>query len=280
MLKKLLTILSVAFLLAGCDNGSNSDHEIKVGAIAGPESHLLEVAKVKAKDCYGLTIDIVTFTDYNTPNSALHDGSIDANIFQHKPFLNTVNQTWSYDLIPVGKTFVYPMGIYSKSISKLSELSDGDPVAIPNDPSNEARALLLLQDAKLIHLKENATVLATPVDIVDNPKHLKFIALDAAQLPRSLNDVAIAVINTNFAIPAGLNPSKALFAEDETSLYDNVIVVRAGDRDSKTTQELIASFQSPEVLAAAERIFGGAAVAAWDTHAEPLPCINQQNEKP
>ncbi len=264
MLKKFLLVLLVGLVLTGCQQDSSSDREIKVGVIAGPEANLIEVAKIKAKACYNLNVRIVTFTDYNIPNAALQDGSIDANIFQHKPFLDAVNKARGYQLVPVGRTFVYPMGIYSKSLKKLSQLSVDATVAIPNDPSNEARALLLLQDANLIKLKKGVDVLATPLDIAKNPKHLKFVALNAAQLPRSLDDVAIAVINTNFAIPAGLRPDDALFAEDKTSLYDNVIVVRAKDRDRKAIKELVASVQSAEVMAAAQRIFGDSAIVAWD----------------
>lgn len=273
MLKRLLVLVFATIFLFACRDSSSTDTEIKVAVIAGPEAHLMEVAKTKAKQCYGLTIKIVTFTDYNLPNAALQDGSVDANMFQHKPFLDAVNKARGYDLVPVGKTFVYPMGIYSSSITKLVNLPQQAKVAIPNDPSNEARALLLLQKAQLIRLKKGVDVLATPLDIADNPKQLQFVALDAAQLPRSLHDVAIAVINTNFAIPAGLHPSDALFAEDSSSLYDNIIVVRRRDRDKLAIRQLVDSLQSAEVQAAAQRIFGDSAIVAWDVKQQPLSCL-------
>lgn len=278
LLGKMIALSIVIALFTGCDKSSSGSKSIKVGVISGPEAHLMEVARVRAKDCYNLQVEIVTFTDYNIPNAALNDGSIDANMFQHKPFLDAVNKARGYDLVPIGKTFVYPMGIYSNSLKQLADLPMDAKVAIPNDPSNEARALLLLQQAGLITLKAGVTVLATPLDIAKNPKNLQFVVLDAAQLPRSLNDVAIAVINTNFAIPAGLRPSMALFAENKSSLYDNIIVVRSADEDSLASRELVASLQAPAVLAAAQRIFGDSAIPAWDVDRPLLPCV-AKNDK-
>ena len=141
------------------------------------------------------------------PNQALEDGEIDVNAFQHYPFLLSQIKARGYSLVPVGDTFLYPMGLYSTKIKTLTDLQPESKIAIPNDPSNEARALLLLQKAGLVTLKQHVTINATPQDVVSNPKKLKLIALDAAQLPRVLNDVAIAAINTNYAVPAGLSPS-------------------------------------------------------------------------
>jgi len=278
MFKKIIQGLGITLLfisLWGCQQKPEPENIIKVGTIAGPETTLMEVAKQYAKECYGLTIKIVTFSDYNMPNAALADKSIDANMFQHVPYLEAQNKGRGYNLIPAGKTFVYPMGLYAKRIKSVAELKAGDKVAIPNDPSNQARALLLLQQAKLIKLKPGATILSTANDIASNPKKLKIVTLDAAQLPRALDDVAIAVINTNFAIPAGLTPVKALFVEDSSSPYVNVVAVRAEDKDNLKTQELVSSLHSPEVLKAAKRLFGDGAIPAWKLSEPRLPCLKQ-----
>ncbi len=274
MFKKIIILLlSCAVLtLLGCTQEKTPADVIKVGTIAGPETKLLEVAKGVAKRCYGLNIIIVAFTDYNTPNAALNDGSIGANMFQHKPFLDKAIQERGYDIVSVGKTFIYPMGVYSNKIQHLSQLKQGDKVAIPNDPSNETRALLLLQKAGLITLKPKITVLGTISDIQLNHKQLKFVALNAAQLPRSLSDVTIAVINTNFAIPAGLSPSKALYAEAADSPYANVVVVHKGNTELPKVKELVASLHSKEVLQAAKQIFGDGALPAWNVGAPVMPC--------
>lgn len=266
MKRFLLTLLVAAiFSLAACSH-KEGPNTIRVGAIAGPESQLADVAKTVAKKEFGLRVHIVTFTDYNTPNQALADGSIDANAFQHLPFLLSQIKARHYDLVSVGDTFLYPMGLYSSTIKKLSNLQTSAKVAIPNDPSNEARALLLLQKAGLITLKPNMTINATVEDVANNPKHLQLIALDAAQLPRALSDVALAAINTNYAIPAGLSPSKnALFAEQTDSPYVNLIVARAADKNTKKIKEFVEAFQSAPVVAKAQKLFGDGAIAGFAT---------------
>lgn len=261
---KWVTVMSAIILgLTACHPKTDKD-TIRVGTISGPETELMEVAKDVALKRYGLKVEIVTFSDYNTPNEALSDGSLDANMFQHMPYLTAQIQARGYKLVPIGKTFIYPMGIYSKKITQLSQLVDNAKVGIPNDPSNEARALLLLQQAKLIQLKSNVSFNATPTDIANNPKHLQIVQLDAAQLPRALNDVTIAVINTNYAIPAGLSPTKnALVLESSKSPYANLIVARMDNQQDPRLKQLIAAFQSPEVLAAAKKLFGDGAIPAW-----------------
>lgn len=262
LLKKVLFIL-VAIGLIACNKTPNSN-EIKVGVIAGPETELMEAAAKVAKEKYNLDVKIIQFTDYIQPNAALNDGSIDANMFQHRPFLEQQIKDRHYNLREVGETFVFPMGIYSQKIKNLQELPQDAVVAIPNDPTNEARALLLLKQANLIQLKEGTGFYATPVDIMDNPKHLKFKELDAAQLPRTLPDVAIGVINSNYAIPAGLSPSKdAIFHENKDSPYANLIVVRESEIHDPRITELVAAVQSPEVEEAAKKIFNDQAIPAW-----------------
>ncbi len=188
----------------------------------------MEAAKKVAAQKYHLTVEIVPFTDYNMPNEALSDGSIDANMFQHQPYLDAAIKAKGYKIVAVAKTFVYPMGVYSKKITKLAALKPGAVVAIPNDPSNGARALLILQKAGLITLKPSAGATATIADISRNPKKLRFKEIDAAQLPRTLPDVDLAAINTNYAMIAGLIPSRdALFMKAQ-SPYANLIVVLKG----------------------------------------------------
>jgi D-methionine transport system substrate-binding protein len=268
MLHRIKKILALActLTLVAC-HGHSDPNTLKVGTIAGPDSQLLEVAKQVAKSKYNLDIKITEFTDYVEPNTALNDGSIDANMFQHLPYLNKQNSERHYTLTAVGKTFLFPMGIYSKKYKGLLELPEGAMIAIPNDPSNEGRALLLLQKADLIHLKDQTSMYATPADVTDNPKHYQFKELDAAQLSRSLVDVDLAVINSNFAILAGISPvDDAIMLEDANSPYANVIVVRKDDVGDPRVKKLILSIQSPEVLKAAQQIFKNQAIPAWQTN--------------
>jgi len=264
MLKKIISLASLIFVLQGCE--SKDPNSLSVGTIAGPETQIMEVAKDVAKKRFNLTIKLIEFTDYLEPNAALSDGSIDANMFQHQPFLDAQIKDRQFKLISVAKTFVYPMGVYSQKIKSIQALPEKSIVAIPSDPSNEGRALILLQKAGLIRLNDHAGLYATPVDINDNPKKLSFKELDAAQLPRSLADVGIAVINTNYAIPAGLTPTKdAILHEGRDSLYANILVVREDEKNDPRIAQLIQSLHSPEVLAAAKKIFNNQALPAWQT---------------
>lgn len=258
---KKLFLISMVLALAGCSEDKNT---LKVGTIAGPETELVEVAKYIAHEKYGLNIKIVEFTDYIEPNAALNDGSIDANVFQHQPFLDQQIKDRHYKLMTIGKTFVYPMGVYSLKVKNIAELKDGALVGIPNDPSNEGRALLLLQKAGLIQLSPAAGLYATPADIEKNPRHLQFKELDAAQLSRAMPDLDAAIINTNYAVPAGYSPTKdAIFLEDASSPYANVIVIRESSKDDPRMSQLVAALQSPEVVSTARRVFHDQAITAW-----------------
>ncbi|MGB6976386.1 MAG: MetQ/NlpA family ABC transporter substrate-binding protein [Gammaproteobacteria bacterium] len=262
----IFTGLCLLAITACSQNKTEAANQIRVGTIAGPETELMEIAKQVAAQKYNLNIKIVQFEDYTMPNEALADGSIDANAFQHLPYLQAAMKAKGYKLTVAGKTFIYPMGIYSKRITNLAQLRDGATVAIPNDPSNEARALLLLQSAKLITLKPNTDISATITDIQRNPKHLVIKEIDAAQLPRVLPDVDLATINTNYAMVANLLPTRdALFIENPDSPYANLIVVRAGDENKPQFQKLVAAIHSPEVLQKAQKLFQGQAIPAWDT---------------
>jgi D-methionine transport system substrate-binding protein len=258
---RFIYLILLATLISACH--SKDESVIKVGTIAGPETQLMEVAKQVAKEKYGLNIRIIEFTDYLQPNAALNDGSIDANVFQHQAFLDQQAKDRGYHLIAIGRTFVYPMGIYSSKTKSLETIPNGALVAIPSDPSNEGRALLLLQKAGLLRLKQSAGLYATPLDITENPKQLKFKELDAAQLARSLPDVMIAVINTNYAIPAGLSPDNAIYKEESDSPYANIIVVRTEDQNSPCIKQLVEAIQSDAVLKSAKEVFNGYAIAAW-----------------
>jgi D-methionine transport system substrate-binding protein len=223
----------------------------------------MEVAKEEALK-HGLKIKIVEFTDYIEPNAALNDGSIDANMFQHQPYLDQQIKDRHFKLVAIGKTFVYPMGIYSQKLKNLKDVKENALIAVPNDPTNEGRALLLLAKAGLIQLKQSNRTDLTPNDIAVNAKKLQFKELDAAQLARSLPDVDLAVINTNYAIPAGLSPKKdAILHEGADSPYANIIVVRQDELDDPRVKKLVEAFQSEAVVKEANAIFDGQAIPAW-----------------
>jgi len=267
LLKTLSTLAAGAALTSAAALAHADGKVIRLGTESGPEVQVWQVAQKVAKEKEGLDIKIVEFNDYVQPNAALDAGDLDANSFQHQPYLDSQIKQRGYKLISVGTTYISPMGVYSHKVKSLKDLPQGAQVAVPNDPSNENRALLLLQAQGLIKLKAGAGTggyNATALDIAENPKKLKFSELDAAQLPRALSDVSAAVINTNFALSAGLQPVKdALALESLHSPYVNVIVVRAKDKDQPWVKKLVAAYQSPEVKAYIDKTFKGAMVAAF-----------------
>jgi D-methionine transport system substrate-binding protein len=236
---------------------------IKVGVTGGPHEQVMEVVKrVAAKN--GLDIKIVEFSDYVQPNAALAGGDLDANSYQHGPYLDAQVKDRGYKLVKLADTVTFPMGIYSKKIKSLADLKPGARIAVPNDPTNGGRALLLLQKQGLIKLRADAGLKATPIDIVDNPRKLKIVELDAAQIPRSLDDVDAAAINTNFAMQAGLKPREdAIAIEDPHGPYVNILAIRAEDRNKPWAAKLAAAYRSPEVKQYIEQKFGGAVIASW-----------------
>lgn len=257
---RILSCILLIISLVACNKPS--PNSLAIGTIAGPETDLIETAKQVAESKYGLTIKIVTFNDYNLPNEALQDGSLDANVYQHLPYLKAAIQAHGYQLEPIGKTFVYPMGIYSKKLKALDHIADNAVIALPNDPSNEVRALLLLQNAHLITL--NNTENPGIKDIQNNPKHLQFKEMDAAQLPRILPDVDAAVINTTYALPAGLSPSHdALFIESKDSPYANLIVIKQDSPKKAQLELFVKALNSEEVKEKAQALFGDSAIPAW-----------------
>lgn len=220
---------------------------IKVGATPLPHAEILEVIKpdLEAK---GYTLEIVEFTDYVMPNLALGEGSIDANFFQHEPYMDSFAKDHKLELVNAGAIHVEPMGVYSNKIKKIEDLKDGDKVTIPNDSTNGGRALLLLQKHGIIKLDEKAGLEATEIDIVENKLNLEFSAIDAAQLPRTLDDVSISVINSNYALEAGFNPVKdSLIMEEQDSPYVNIITVIKENADSEKTKALVEALQTDKV---------------------------------
>lgn len=252
--------------LVGCDQKEKDPNHIKVGVIVGAEQQVAEVAKKVAKDKYGLDVELVTFNDYVLPNEALSKGDIDVNAFQHKPYLDQQIKDRGYKLVPVGNTFVYPIAGYSRKIKSLDELQNGAQIAIPNDPTNLGRSLLLLQKEGLIKLKDGVGLQPTSLDVVENPKNLKLVELEAPQLPRSLDDqqIALAVINTTYASQINLTPAKdGIFVEDKNSPYVNLIVSREDNKDAENVKKFVQAYQSDEVSDAANKIFNGGAVKGW-----------------
>lgn len=236
---------------------------VKVGATPVPHAEILNLVK-PALEKEGVVLEVQEFTDYVLPNVSLNDKQIDANFFQHVPYLDKFNAENNMSLVSVAKIHVEPMGAYSSKIKSVDEIKDGATVAIPNDATNEGRALLLLQAQGLIKLKDAAGLTQTPKDIVENPKNLKFQELEAANLPRALVDVDFAIINTNYALIAELNPTKdALFMEGGESAYANIITTREDNKDSEGIQKLIKALQSEEVKKFIEENYKGAVVPVF-----------------
>jgi D-methionine transport system substrate-binding protein len=244
-------------------SGAAAAETIKIGVTAGPHAEIMEVVKkVAAAD--GLVLRIVEFSDYIQPNAALASGDLDANSYQHQPFLDQQVKDRGYKLVSVGKTVVYPMGIYSKKVKSLAEVPTGGRVAIPNDPTNGARALLLLQTAGVLKLAPDAGVTASVANIKENPKKLRIVELDAAQLPRSLDDVDAAAVNSNYALTAGLQPTKdAIAIESPNSPYTNIIAVQTKDKDAPWVAKLLKAYYSPEVKSFIQQRFANAVVTSW-----------------
>jgi len=236
---------------------------LKVGATPVPHSEILNFVKPQLEK-EGIILEIIEFTDYVTPNLALNDGDLDANFFQHEPYMETFARERGIELYNAGNVHVEPLGLYSNKIVSIEELKDGATIAIPNDPTNGGRALILLDSKGIIKLKDDAGLEATERDIAENPKNLKFRPIDAAQLPRTLDDVDAAIINTNYALEAGLNPSRdALIIEGDDSPYANIITVRPEDKDNEAIKKLVKALQTEEVKKFIEEQYGGSIVPAF-----------------
>lgn len=248
---------------AGSDDNNTEAVTIKIGATPAPHAEILEVVKPILAE-QNINLEITVFNDYVTPNTAVEDGSLDANYFQHITYMNGFNESDGTHLVSVGNVHYEPLGLYAGKASTVADLTDGAQIAVPNDTTNEARALLLLQQEGLITLKEGAGINATKADIVENPKNLDIVELEANQLPVRLQDVDMAVINGNYAIDAGLNVADALAIEDSEgeagTAYANVLVVKEGHENDDAIQALYAALCSDEVRTYMEETYGGAVV--------------------
>ncbi|WP_445399788.1 MetQ/NlpA family ABC transporter substrate-binding protein [Streptomyces sp. LE64] len=259
--------LTLGLTACGSDQGSDSDGPLKVAATATPQGEILTYIKDELAAKADLELEVREFTEYVTPNTAVQEGELDANYFQHKPYLDDFNKKKGTDIVPVPGATVHlePLGVYSKTVKDLADLEKGATIAVPNDTTNEARALQLLAAKGLITLKDGVGFAATPKDITDNPKDLKFSELEAPQLPRALADVDAAVINGNYAIEAKLSPAKdAIAAEDaKDNPYGNFLAVKKGNEDDPRVRKLAELLTSPEVKKFIEDTYDGAVIPAF-----------------
>ncbi|KJC59958.1 dioxygenase [Bradyrhizobium sp. LTSPM299] len=256
---RILTAIALAVLLAG---GTRAE-TIRVGVTGGPHAEILDVVK-KVAAGRGLDIKVVEFTDYVVPNQALALRDLEANSFQHEPYLKNQISKSGWKIVKVATTIASPQGVYSLKYKTLADLPEGARVAIANDPSNGARGLMILALHGLIKLKDPSNVASTIADITDNPKKLRFIELDAAQLPRSLQDVDLVSINNNYAVQAGLNPAvDAIAHESADGPWVNILAVREEDKDKPWVKQLIDAYHSDEVKAFLDRRFKGTYIPTW-----------------
>ncbi|OBZ11335.1 MetQ/NlpA family ABC transporter substrate-binding protein [Bacillus sp. FJAT-26390] len=265
--------LVLTFTLAACSGKSDTNEgagagdgekaTLKVGISAGVEEEIwAQVKEVAAKD--NLDIELVVFNDYVQPNKVLAEGELDANAFQHEPYLDQFKKDNNLDLVKIANTLNFPIGFYSEKIKAVSEIKEGDVIGLPNDPTNGARALILFENAGLIKLKEGVGIKATVRDIAENKLNLKFEELDAAFIPKALGDLTAAVINTNYAVEAGFVPTKdAIFIEPKDSPWVNIIAVRTEDKDKPVFQRLIKAYHSDQVKKFVEEKYGTYIVASW-----------------
>lgn len=273
--KRLFKAVGLVFLtsliLTACGKSSSSSSSsssnkvttVKLGIVGSDDVAWKIASKTLKKE--NIKLKIVQFSDYNTPNTSLVDGDIDLNAFQHQYFLDNWNKTHHQNLVSIGKTVIAPMAIFSKKIKKLSDLKDGATVSVPNDATNEARALELLQTAGLIKLKKGD--LPSTKDVTSNPKKLNIKTLDAAQLPTTLQDVDISVINSGVAYTAHLDPAKSLLEEKVTKKsipWINIIVSRKKDRNNPIYKKVVKAYQTEAVKAAIKKEYGASEVTAWD----------------
>ncbi len=265
----LIAVLALTAVLTGCSGGGNEeDNVIRVGVSPTPHGEIMEVVKeVLAEEGYEL--EIVTFSDYVQPNENLESEDLDANYFQHQQYLDQFNEERGTHLVSVADVHYEPMGIFPGRCSSLEELPDGATIAVPNDVTNEARALILLQEQGLITLDENAGIEATIVDIVDNPKNLEIVEMEAAQITNILQDLDLAVINGNYALQAGLNAATdAIVTEDPDSdiirnYYVNVLAVREGHENDEKTQVLVNALLSDTVRDYINENYSGSVVPVF-----------------
>lgn len=258
----LIAILSISLTACG-KKGNDDENKVVIGAVLTPHSEILEQVKPKLKE-EGIDLEIKVFDDSSQLNPALKDGEIDANYFQHKQYLDSVADEKGFDFEVAGNIHVEPIGLYSDKIKSLDELKDGDTIVVPEDASNEYRAFLLLEKHGIIKLKSDASnKTATVNDIEENPKHLVFKELDAYQIPRSLQDVTAAIINTNVALQSDIDTSKTIIKEGSDSPYANIITVRKGEKDKEKIKKLVEALQSDDIKKFIEEKYNGAVIPAF-----------------
>jgi len=250
----------LALLLIGSAQAADP---LKIGVSAGPYAEILEFAGKIFTERQGIPVKIVEFSDYTLPNAALAQGDIDFNNFQHKPYLDNQIKARGWDLVAVEKSIVVPLRLYSNRVSALTELKDGARVAIPNDPANGARALLLLQQAGLLTVDPAKGIAVSVADITDNPKRLKIREVDAAQLPRSPDDVDLSAVPLNYATTSGLDPKRALQEEGTDTPWTLWFVTQRARQDDPRIRQYIATYRSPEVKTFIEKRFGGSILTSW-----------------
>lgn len=260
----LLVIGSAA--LTGCGGKDGDDKTIKVGASPAPHAEILkEVESELEKDGYKL--EVVEFQDYVQPNKALDAGDIDANYFQHKPYMDEFNAKQETELVSIGAIHYEPLGLCQGEKKSIDELAEGNKIAVPNDTTNEARALLLLESEGLIKLKKDAGLTATKQDVVENPKKLEIVELEAAIIPRSMSSVAMGVINGNYALSAGIKEDTAITFESSDSAaaktYANIIAVKKGNEDSEKSKALLKAMTSDKIKKFIEKKYGKAVVPVF-----------------
>lgn len=268
--KKWVTRLGLGFLivlLTACGASADSSETVSIGVV-GEDNDVWDFVAEKLEREEGITIDLVKFTDYAQPNSALAQGEIDLNAFQHKLFLESFNEDSGTTLVPIGDTVIAPLGIYSDTVVNVDELGENGTVAIPNDVTNGGRALLLLQTAGLITVDPDAGVTPTVNDVTDNPLNLNIQELDAAQTARALQDVDVSIINSGMAVDAGFVPSEdAIFLEpvnDQSEPYVNIIVSREEDTENEVFQTIVEAYQSEDTKEVIAETSEGSSIPAWD----------------
>jgi len=261
----LILVLSITACAPAQTQTESSTLKVKVGASPVPHAEILAYIRDNLAEAAGLEIEIVEFTDYVQPNLALNDGQLDANFFQHLPYLENFNANRGTDLVSIANVHIEPLGIYSKTVTDLSQVPDGAVVTIPNDDTNGGRALNLLAANGFITLKPDAGFSATVADIADNPKNLKISELEAAQLVRALDDAVLAVINGNYALEGGLIPSKDALAleSSENNPYVNILAVKRGSENDEAILALVKLLTSPEVRAFIEEKYAGSVLPAF-----------------
>ncbi len=261
-ISKLLLITFLVSLLAGCGKESSESSKLTIGVSPRPHGDIVKFIVEDLKK-EGIELEIKEFTDYIQPNLALDNGDLDANFFQHLPYLEEFNADRGLELVSAGTIHIEPMGTYSNKITNLSELKDGDSVAIPNDVTNGGRALLLLQKEGIIKLDESKGILASESDIIENPLNLEIKPLEAAMLPQIVDDVTIAIINGNYALDAGLTLDKAIALEDKDSPYANIVAVKKENLDNKNIKKLMEILQSDKTKEYLETGFDNSIIPAF-----------------